>query len=384
MSAYPQNCSFRQALYHLCILVGALCVALPMDTHAQSVLTDDTSIATVSWVGAWPEKFKVTINWTTDNESDCTGFNIYRSTSSQMGATAVKINSEGMIPARGSQTIGASYSFTDKKVVPNKTYYYTIEAVGSSGVTRTEACVVKTKRLLEKGAPSGSYPALPEALDALASDPAVDMQKIAVPTWKGDGYYLFSPKESEPVKGFIFYPGGKVKPESYAPLLRSIAAQGYLCVLVQMPSDLAILGYDRATEVLNSYPEITTWAIGGHSLGGVMSCRYVKDFPGTIDGVVLLASYPSSSFSIAESSVQVVSIYGTRDGLVTSDEIQGSVADLPKSVQFVPVVGGNHTQMGWYDTAPYPVQYGDNPAVISREEQQGVVLEAVLQFFEAL
>jgi len=212
----------------------------------------------------------------------------------------------------------------------------------------------------------------------------VEVLKINVPEWKQDGYYLFSPKNATPSKGFIFYPGGKVKPESYAPLLRAIAAQGYLCVLVQMPSDLAIFGYDRATLILEEHADIAVWAIGGHSLGGVMSCRYVKENPESLDGVVLLASYPSSSFSIAESPVKVVSIYGTRDGLVTSDEIQGSVQDLPQGTEFVPIVGGNHTQMGWYDTAPYPVQYGDNPAVISRGQQQQEILDAVLGFFEKL
>ncbi|MCX8044993.1 MAG: hypothetical protein N3B18_12810 [Desulfobacterota bacterium] len=362
------------------------CILLAFTTHAiaQNGTDDNHTIASISYTGSWPDKCKVVINWTTDNEPNCTGFNLYRNTTPHNGSL-YKVNRDGIIPAYGSAAIGGSYTFTDKGLMPNTTYYYTVEAIGSGGASVTSAPLeVKTKRLLARGgAPAGSYPALPEAIDALQSDNAVAVQKVTVPEWRGDGYYAFAPKNAVPTKGVIFYPGGKVKPESYAPLLQSIAAQGYLCVLIQMPSDLAIFGYDRAKKVIEDHGDITSWAIGGHSLGGVMSCRYTKDFGG-IDGVVLLAAYPSSSFSIAESDVKVVSIYGTRDGLVTSDEIQDSVADLPAGTQFVPIVGGNHTQMGWYDTTPYPVQYGDNPAVISREEQQEEILTAVRVFLEAL
>lgn len=366
-------------------LFCCLCLILTPYGNAQDTPSGDAAIAKISWFGAWPEKFKTAINWTTDNESDCRGFNIYRSTASQTGAGAVQVNSDGLITARGTAASGGSYAFTDKGVFPNKTYYYTVEAVSTDGTTVTAGPLeVTTKRLFAQGSPSESYPPLAEALDALESDAAVEVQKISVSAWKDEVYYLFSPKDSTPAKGFIMYPGGKVNPAAYAPILRAIAAHGYLCVLVQMPYDLAILGYDRAALILDTYSDITTWALGGHSLGGVMACRYEKEFPGSVDGVVLWASYPSSSFSIAGSSVKAVSIYGTRDGLVTSDEIQGSEQDLPEGTQFVPVVGGNHTQVGCYDTSPYPVQYGDNPAVISREEQQEIMLDATLQFLEGL
>jgi hypothetical protein len=353
--------------------------------NAQDTPAGDATIAKVSWLGAWPEQSKVVINWTTDNESDCSGFNIYRSDSSQAGAASAKLNSEGLITARGSATSGGTYAFTDTDVRPNKTYYYTVECVSAAGATVTAGPLeVTTKRLFERGAPSKSYPPLSEALDALESDDVVEVQKITVRKWWNQAYYVFLPKNATPTKGFIVYPGGKVKFEAYAPMLRSIAAQGYLCALVQMPLDLALFGYDRATLIMDTYSDITTWALGGHSFGGVMSCRYDKEFPGILAGVVLWAAYPTSTFGNVDSTAKVISIYGSRDGLVTSDEVQGSEQDLPAGTQFVPVVGGNHTQFGWYDTTPYPVQYGDNPAVISREEQQEAIFNATLDFLEGL
>lgn len=365
------------------IIVCCILFVSSMHAVAQDGAYDNQTIASISYTGSWPEKCKAVINWTTDREPGCSGFNIYRSTSLNT-LPGSKVNTD-IIPAFGTATIGGSYTFTDTGLLPNKTYFYSVEAVGTENTTvLSSPFEVKTKRLLARaGAPSRSYPALTEAQDAMQSDDMVEVQKVSVPSWHGDAYYLFQPKTTIPTRGFIFYPGGKVNPESYAPLLREIAGEGYLCVLVQMPGDLAIFGYDRAAQVIKDRADITSWTIGGHSLGGVMACRYIKDFGG-IDGVVLLASYPSSSFSIANSTLKAISIYGTRDGLVTSDEIQGSVADLPSGTQFFPIIGGNHTQMGWYDTAPYPVQYGDNPALISREEQQQMVFTALRDFLATL
>lgn len=231
-----------------------------------------------------------------------------------------------------------------------------------------------------------SYPALPEALTALQWDNATSVIKVAVPSWSTNGYYyLFLPKEKAPTKGFIFYPGGAVDPRAYAPPLHALAAKGYLAVLVAMPNDLAFFGHKRARDVINAYPDITTWALGGHSLGGVASCWYAKQFTDTVAGVVLWASYPSSTFSLARKQIRVMSIYGSKDGLTTLDEIEDSKQDLPADTQFVEITGGNHTQFGWYEGEPDTgLQKNDNPADITREEQQAQVVEATAGFLEQL
>ena len=43
-------------------------------------------------------------------------------------------------------------------------------------------------------------------------------------------WLTFSPTDSRPTTGFIFYPGGRIDPRGYAPLLHTIAAEGYLVV----------------------------------------------------------------------------------------------------------------------------------------------------------
>ena len=138
-----------------------------------------------------------------------------------------------------------------------------------------------------------------------------------------------------------------------------------------MPLNLAVFGLDKAAAVINKFPDIQHWAIGGHSLGGSMAARFVQSNPTLVDGLVFWASYPDIDLSALP--VAVTSIYGTQDGLANVDTVTNSASFLPADAIFVPIEGGNHAQFGWYGDQP-----GDNPATISREEQQAQTIEATI------
>jgi len=228
------------------------------------------------------------------------------------------------------------------------------------------------------------YRALPEALEALESDNAVTVSTQLV--WTAlNSNYVFQPRVVAPSAGFVIYPGGLVDARAYAPTARAIAAQGFLVILVNMPFEIAFFGTNRAAGIMRAYADIEAWAIGGHSLGGVAACAYARDNPDAVDGVVLWASYPSDTFSLADQDLPVISIYGTADGLTTLDEIEGSKQDLPPDTQFVAIDGGNHTFFGWY--AGYQggdLQQHDNPADITREQQQEQIVGATAAFLGRL
>ncbi len=228
-----------------------------------------------------------------------------------------------------------------------------------------------------------SAPPLPQALDALESGALVGVSKRCVLKWF-DGYYVFEPVVQKSGTGFIFYPGGLVDPRAYAPHLRAIAEQGHTVFLVPMPFDLAVFGWDRAQCIIKRHASIRTWAVGGHSFGGVMACRYGGEYTADIDGVVLWASYPSEYFRIDDTPLACMSIYGERDGLTTLDEIEESHLHLPSFTQFVEIRGGNHTQFGWYGETGDDLQEGDNPAAISRQDQQDRVVDATVDFLDGL
>lgn len=228
-----------------------------------------------------------------------------------------------------------------------------------------------------------SYPPLPEALDALQSDNEVTVTTGEFPLpLKNPSYYVFTPNSAPPEKGFIIYPGGKVDARSYAPTARAIAAAGYLTFIACMPDDLAMNGYARAHTIIRQYKDISTWAVGGHSMGGSFACQFAKQFTWEIDGVVLWAAWPSFFFNLKYKPIEAISIYGSEDGY--PDDIEGGARQLPPGSEFVKIEGGNHTQFGYYDTAPEPQQEHDNPAKITRQEQQRQIIEATVGFLEKL
>ncbi len=219
----------------------------------------------------------------------------------------------------------------------------------------------------------GETPAqpMPEALAALKSDAQV--------TVTSGQWLVFSPAASEPTTGFIIYPGGRVDYRAYAPAAHQIAAQGYLVVIVRMPFNLAVFDVNAAQNVQAAYPQIQHWVIGGHSLGGAMAATFARTHPEAVQGLELWAAYPASSEDLSHSGLHVVSIFGSLDGLATGGKIDASRPLLPSDTTWVQIFGGNHAQFGWYGD-----QAGDNPASISRSDQQTQIINATLSFLEAL
>ena len=219
----------------------------------------------------------------------------------------------------------------------------------------------------------GETPAqpMPEALAALKSDARVSVTS--------GQWLVFIPATSQPTTGFILYPGGRIDDRAYARAAHQIAAQGYLVVIVRMPLNLAVFGINAAQGVQAAYPQIRDWAIGGHSLGGSMAAAFAKTHPGAVQGLVLWASYPASSDDLSHSGLQVISIYASQDGLATREKIKTSRSLLPADTTWVQITGGNHAQFGWYGAQP-----GDNPASISRSDQQAQMVKATLGLLESL
>ncbi len=210
-----------------------------------------------------------------------------------------------------------------------------------------------------------------QAYDALQSDENVTVSQ--------GQWLVFEPKATNNTTGFIFYPGGRVNYLAYAPYAHEIAVEGYLAVIVPMPLNLAVFGVNSASGVIAAYPNVTSWAIGGHSLGGSMAAQYIHDNPGKVEGLALWASYPPSSVDLSKLNITVVTVHGTNDGLVSRKQIDDSLKQLPPNTVRVEIEGGNHAQFGWYGT-----QSGDNSATISREQQQSITVNATVQMLSKL
>lgn len=172
--------------------------------------------------------------------------------------------------------------------------------------------------------------------------------------------------------GLIFYPGGKVEYTAYEPLMKSLASEGVLCMLVRMPFNLAVLDVNAADGLQELYPEIESWYIGGHSLGGSMAASHFSKNLSEYEGIVLLGAYSTADLSQAD--VEVLSIYGSEDKVLNHEKYLEYEVNLPKDFTELIIDGGCHAYFGMYGE-----QEGDGTPEISNAEQIKITTEAIME-----
>ncbi|MEK4437695.1 MULTISPECIES: alpha/beta fold hydrolase [Paenibacillus] len=187
----------------------------------------------------------------------------------------------------------------------------------------------------------------------------------------------FMPDKPEGIS-VIFYPGGLVKPESYAPLAHELAEAGHHTIIAKMPVNLAVLKQNLADDIRNAYPD-ESFVMGGHSLGGSMAARYAASHPGALQGIFFLASYPDQKGSVKSLGIQALSILGTNDEVVNATKYQNGRAYLPEDTVYYTIEGGNHSQFG-----DYGQQSGDGEPEITGEEQLSQTVKAVTEWLEGV
>ena len=185
---------------------------------------------------------------------------------------------------------------------------------------------------------------------------------------------VFIPEDAE--TGLIFYPGGKVEYTAYAPLMRALADNGVLGVLVRMPLNLAVLDVNAAKGIPEQYPKIKRWYIGGHSLGGSMAASHAANNTSAYDGLVLLASY--STADLRASGLPVISIFGSEDGVLNMEKYAGYRRNLPAAFEEHIIEGGCHAGFGSYGP-----QDGDGVPTITGDEQIAKTVRLLKAFFNS-
>ena len=183
-----------------------------------------------------------------------------------------------------------------------------------------------------------------------------------------NGYLIFEPEQIE--NGLIFYPGGKVEHTAYIPLMEALASEGTLCILVKMPFRLAVFDSNAADGLQENYPEVESWYLGGHSLGGSMAASYLSKHAESFDGLILLGSY--STADLSDLDVKVLSIYGSEDWVLNNENYDKNKENLPDDFKEVIIDGGCHAYFGMYGA-----QDGDGVPAITNEEQILRTVEAI-------
>ncbi|MCP1411547.1 alpha/beta hydrolase [Paenarthrobacter sp. A20] len=188
---------------------------------------------------------------------------------------------------------------------------------------------------------------------------------------------VMTPEGGQASRGLVFYPGARVEARAYADILRPAVDAGFLVVILKTPLNLSLLDGNQARGAMAAHPEISSWAVGGHSLGGVSASSFAVGNQ-DVDGLLLYASYPLDSMR-DRAGLKVMSISGSEDGLSTPEKIDASRELLPLDATFVEIQGGNHAFFGSYGPQP-----GDGEATVGRDVAQAQIAAATVSFLTQL
>ncbi len=192
-------------------------------------------------------------------------------------------------------------------------------------------------------------------------------------TYLADDIIAYSSENAK--SGLIFYPGGKVEYTAYEPLMKACAENNILCILVQMPLNLAVFDANAADGIREQFPEIENWYIGGHSLGGSMAASYVSKNANDFDGLILLGSY--STTDLTETGLNVLSVYGSEDKVLNKEMYEKCKTNLPTDFSEFILDGGCHAYFGMYGE-----QAGDGIPTLGNEEQIKLTANKILEFIK--
>jgi pimeloyl-ACP methyl ester carboxylesterase len=209
----------------------------------------------------------------------------------------------------------------------------------------------------------GVMAAEPAPLAAVREDPGIRI------TDDSAGIVL-APAEGATGEGLVFIPGAKVDPWAYASKLSGLVRDAGVTVVITKPwLNLAFFDLRPLSAFTDLAPDVRTWMVGGHSLGGVRACQLATD----ADGLALFASYCANDLS--QSGLPVLSLSGSEDGLSTPEKIRGAAHLLPADAQFVEISGASHSSFGDYGLQP-----GDGTPSIGDEDMIGRITQTVGTF----
>lgn len=183
---------------------------------------------------------------------------------------------------------------------------------------------------------------------------------------------ILAPTDDAGDTGLVFVPGARVDPYAYLfKLAGTVERTGVTVVITKPVLNLAILDRRPLSTFTAAAPDVSTWFVGGHSIGGVRACMLADD--PAVAGLVLFGSYCAAVPERAE--LRVLSLSGSADGLSTPEEIAATANLLPADTRFVELEGANHARFG-----DYGVENGDGVATMSTDAAAAEITRELSDF----
>ncbi len=186
-------------------------------------------------------------------------------------------------------------------------------------------------------------------------------------------YQLSNNGASTTDQALIFYPGAHVASNAYLAKLAPQAVRGVTVFVVKSPLQFAIFDPGAAGRIIAAHTGVKRWYVGGHSLGGVVACMYAKDHVSQLSGLFFFGSYCSGD--ISGTTLPVLSLGGSQDGLSTPAKIQAAKHLNPPSALYLVIPGADHADFG-----DYGKQFGDQPSTTTRLEVKQAITDALTGF----
>lgn len=191
-------------------------------------------------------------------------------------------------------------------------------------------------------------------------------------------YWAWYPKQpwNEKIVGYIFHPNIWYDERAYAPVARALAFSGIPTFILDVPVSFSFLTPYRADTVLRDFPNITSWIVGGHGIGGQVAAHYAqaRRHIGPVDGLALFASAPAPLFTdLSLSGIKAISAWGSLDGIFSRIEWEDGKKMLPPDADFRELQGGNHANWAYLINP----QAGDGAATVTRDAQIAFSITAV-------
>lgn len=188
-----------------------------------------------------------------------------------------------------------------------------------------------------------------------------------------DDNLVLSPYNRSKKEAIIIYPSSGIGPKGYIGIGRKLASRGYKVVIAKVPMNYPFFSFDKADKIISSNQKEERWYLIAHNTSGEVAAKAAAGNK-KIGGVVFLGAYPIGE-DLRLINEPVLTIWGTNDGVIDFSKFTAYKSSLPKSAQFVEIVGGNNTNF-----ADVEIISNDNKARISTSGQQDRAVRSIEQF----